>query len=150
MIAGTLYLIRVNIRKPITLSQVGFMVNTAGSGTSTGSFGGVYSSSGTLLSGSADAAAYYSAGGVQAIPLTTPQALAAGTYVWFAYLVNLSSSQPHLYGWSVPVSDANFGFGAASQYRFATNGTLITALPPAITPSSNSNSGAEQLWVYGD
>ena len=147
MIAGTLYLLQVRIRYAITASKLWFIESAAGSGASTGSFGGLYSSAGTLLTGSADAGTAFTGGFAQSITLTTPQALAAGSFVWAALLVNLATTQPTLRsvggGSAVP---GNLNLGAAS-FRNAVNGTGLTALPASITPSSNTGTGALPFWV---
>jgi hypothetical protein len=143
--AGTLYLSKLSIRNPVLISDLWFGLATAGTGTSTGSFAGLYSSSGALLSGSSDIASQLTgtAGGIE-IPLTTPQLITSG-FVWAAIMSNLSSSQPLLsrgQGGSLP----NLNLTAAN-FRFAINGTLLSALPASITPSSNAGTGGINLWA---
>jgi hypothetical protein len=147
MIAGTIYLMKLTIRRNMTISNIWILVNSAGSGTSTGSFAGLYSSAGTLLSGSADIAAKLTATGPQEIALTTPQALTAGTFVWVALVSNLSSTQPGLHGADASANQPNVNLTAAT-YRFATNGTG-TSLPGSITPASNSQTAALTMWAAG-
>ena len=147
LIAGTLYLVKLPIRTAMTISNLVVVVSTAGGGTSTTSFAGLYSPSGTLLTGSSDVGTPLKSGGPATLPLTTPQALAAGSFVWGALLVNLGTTQPTLLkGGSITNGSANIGL-AATAYRWAVNGTLLSALPsPSITPASNTATGALTVW----
>jgi hypothetical protein len=150
MVAGTLYLLRLNIRAAITITNICVVVTTAGNNTggSTGTFAGLYNSAGTLLSGSADVAGSLTSGGIKQLALTTPQALAAATFVWAALLVNLGTTQPTLARTAVPRFEVMNGVSAAGSFRVAANGTLLTALPsPSITPGSNTATGAQAFWV---
>lgn len=143
--AGTVYLVRYNVRYAHTITNIVFRVSSGSSGASTGSFVGVYSSAGTLLSGSADTGAI--AAGVRSVALTTPQAVTAGTFVWIAILVNFATTQPSLS--SVAANSAgmlNWNLSAANL-RCAVNGTGVTALPsPSITPGSNATAGALPIF----
>jgi len=141
-IAGTLYLLRINARAPITVSNVWFYVTAGGTGASSGSYVGLYSSSGTLLSGSSDIGSTLTSSGKQGGALTTPQTLTAGSFYWCAFLVNLASTQPTLARSAVASAGLpNIGLTAAS-YRMGVNGTGLTSLPSSVTPSSNSLTGA--------
>lgn len=151
--AGALYLTRLYARQPVTISNLWFGITVSGAGVSTGTFIGLYSSAGTLLTGSADvggpgngtfATPFESA----KIPLSTPTAVAAGAFVWAAMLINLGTTMPTLYraltdGQFVNLSDWN----GVSKARFCVNGTGLTALPATITPASNSNTNARSWWV---
>lgn len=143
MTAGNLYLVKIPIRQAITATFVWWDISGSASGASTGTFTGLYSSSGTLLSGSSDVAASLVAGPAK-LTLTTPQSLSAGTFVWAALLVNLSSTQPTPFR-SIPASFANLNLTAAN-YAAATNGSSLTSLPGSITPSSNSQGAAQYYW----
>jgi hypothetical protein len=148
LIAGTQYLMRFDIRFPLKLSSLWFLVATAGSGASTGSFCGLYNSAGTLLTGSADIAASLTSTGTPSPALTTPQVLTAGTFVWAVILSNLATTQPQLRsGAGSTGSPANVGLTAAFS-RWATNGTGRTTLAASITPSANSTSGLT-FWCGG-
>ena len=57
LVAGTLYLARLNVRVATTITNLFYGVSVIGVGASTGSFAGLYSAAGALLSGSADIAA---------------------------------------------------------------------------------------------
>lgn len=146
-IAGTLYLQKIPIRVALTATNIWFLISSAGSGASTGSFTGLYSSAGSLLSGTADIAASITATGAKSVALTTPQSLAAGSFVWAAFLVNLATTQPtpRSIAASSPAA-VNLNL-AAAVLRTAVNGTGLTALPASITPSSNTATGALPFWI---
>ena len=135
--AGTLYLARVDVRYGFTATYIWFGISTGGSGASTGSYVGLYSSSGGLLSGSSDIGSSITSSGNKQIALTTPQALTAGTFVWVAFLCNLATTQATPRAGSLAL---NIGLSAAT-YRAASNGTSLTSLS-SITPSSNSSANA--------
>lgn len=147
--AGTVYLSKLIARSAITITNIWLGLVTAGTGASTGSFVGLYSSAGTLLSGSSDIASSLTGttGGISNA-LTTPQSVAAGAFVWVALLTNLASTQPTVgRGAAMGASTtANMGLTAAT-YRFAINGTGLTSLPSSITPSSNGAPSGSDLWV---
>lgn len=148
-VAGTIYLAKLPVRYNFTATNVWFNVTVAAVGASSGSFVGLYSSSGTLLTGSSD---------LGALPLgfaerafTTPQALTAGTFVWVALLVNYASTQPTLRAMlSAPgptnnIQNLNL---TAANFRSAVpaGGTTQTALLGSFTPSSNTATGALPFW----
>jgi hypothetical protein len=148
MIAGTVYLMKLTARSAFTVTNIWLGLQTAGSGTSTGCYVGLYSSTGSLLSGSSDiAASLTGTTGPISNPLTTPQAVAAGSSVWVAVLCNLGTTQATLYksaGVAPGLGNVNL---IAANYRFAVNGTLQTSLPGSITPSSNAAPGGAQFWA---
>jgi len=146
--AGTLYLVKLPVRAPLTITSLMFLVSTIAAGTSTTSFAGLYSPSGSLLTGSSDIGTPLKSGGAQSLPLTTPQALTPGVtpFVWAALLVNFGTTQPTLFkGASMTNNVPNAGLTAAT-FRWATNGTGLSALPGSITPASNSSAAALSLW----
>lgn len=145
--AGTLYLAKWPVRSAVTVANVAFEVSAIAVGASTGTFAGLYSSAGALLSGSADVNAQFLAQGPAICPLTTPQALAAGGFVWAALLVNFATTQPTLLKGATATGNVpNIGLTPAT-YRFAVNGTGLAALPGSITPASNSAGGLLSLWA---
>ena len=152
--AGTVYLTKLPIRFPTTITNLIFGLAVAGSGASTGSFAGVYNSAGTLLSGSADIATQLTgAVGPITVPLTSAQvftAAPAAGFVWAAVVENLAVTQASLTragGAGAGVMPfLNMGL-AASVYRFATNGTGQTTLPASITPASNAQTSNFCIWA---
>jgi hypothetical protein len=144
--AGTVYLNRVNIRVTQTYSTAWWLTSAAGTGASTGSFVGLYSSAGTLLTSSSDIASKLTSTGAQSQNFTTPQSLTAGTFVWVALVVNLATTQPQLRCSAINVpATLNLNLTAAN-FRSATNGTGQTSLPGPITPSSNTSGTANSIW----
>lgn len=148
--AGTVYLVKLTARQALTITNIILITTAAGSGTSTGSFVGVYSSAGGApLSGSADLVTpFTAAAGPQTCALTTPQAVAAGAFVWVAILSNLTVTQPTFAkGISTTggIGGANVGLTAATL-RFAVNGTVQTSLP-TIVAASNTQTNASDIWV---
>ena len=147
--AGTLYLRKLSVRSAVLISNIWFVVVTAGVGASTGSFVGLYSSAGTLLSGSADIGGALTAVAAPSNALTTPQQLAAGTFVWVGILVNLATTQPTLARNNSINAASNIG-QAAATFRTAVNGTGLSTLPASITPGSNLQPNSGTLWVGGN
>jgi hypothetical protein len=146
--AGIMYLMKLSIHTSMTLSYLWWFILSAGSGASTGSYTGIYSSSGTLLSGSSDIASYLTSTNGQKIPLTTPQNLSAGTYLWAALLTNLATTQPSIGKSNAPTWQININLSSATL-RVGTYGTGQTSLPSSITTSSISNGNSYGFWVGG-
>ena len=125
----------------MTISNTWWIVSTVGSGSSTGTYTGLYAASswsgvtaGQLLTGSSDIASSLTTSNT-AQALTTPQSLPAGVSVWAAILSNYATTQVTLFRGAG--NGGNIGL-TATNYRFAINGTSITSLPSTITPSSNA------------
>lgn len=134
--AGTLYLAAVYISRSVTVSKIYWGINSAGSGATAGqNFVGLYKSDGTLLA-SAGVDSAVTATGMQTTTISAT-ALTPGLY-WVAFLFN-ATGMPQIYrAQDLNATLLNGGILSASSYRFATNGTGLTALPSPITPSSNT------------
>lgn len=151
MVAGTQYLAKLTARTTTLISNLWFGLQVAGSGTSTGSFAGLISPAGAVLTSSADIDAQLTgATGPFSVPMTTPQTVTAGNFVWAVILQNLSVTQATL---AKGVGGAGGGGLAdvnliAANYRFAVNGTLLSAIT-AITPSANQPTTLD-WWVGGN
>jgi hypothetical protein len=146
MTAGTLYLARLPVRAAITITNLIFEVSAVAVGASAGTFAGLYSSAGVLLSGSADVNGSFLAAGPATCALSAPQSLAAGGFVWAALLANFATTQPTLLKGATATGNVpNVGLSAAA-YRFAVNGTVLASLPGSVTPASNSAAGLLTLW----
>jgi hypothetical protein len=135
--AGTLYLVRINITKAMTVSNVFWPVASAGTGASTQTFTGLYAFTGTLLVGSADISAQLSVTPALC-PLSAPQAFTAGGFIWAGLLCNYATTQPALFrtggAGSLTFYDA---FNNSSSFRYATHNVGgLTALPGTVTPTS--------------
>lgn len=151
-IAQSLYLLKIWIRQPFTATNLLLDCQTIAAGTSTQSFCGLWNSSGTLLTSSADIGSTFLSTGVKTLPFTTPQALTVGMgFVWTGFVFNMSVTQPKLRCATGTTLDsalaANFNLSAAN-FAAAINGTAVTALAN-ITPSANAQSANSCNWWAG-
>ena len=145
--SGVLYCYKLIARQAQTWSTLWFLLSTAGTGTDTGSFAGLYSADGqTLFSGSASIAGQLKGTlGPISVNLTTPKAVTAGTAYYAVLLENLGGTQPQLRAGSA-------GTTAPPQLNLAASalasGTVLsgqTSLPSSFTPGSMA--AAAQAWV---
>jgi hypothetical protein len=145
--AGTVYITRLTMRVATTVTNLWFGLATVGSGTSSGSYAGLYSSAGVLLSGSADCASQFTTaiGGIE-VPLTTPQAVAAGSFVWAAVMSNLASTQPTLFKGGTEFLFPSTGL-PTTQSRSGVIGTTQTSLPASFTPSAIASNAGLNPWA---
>jgi hypothetical protein len=140
LIAGTLYLQRIELRAATTITNLWFSILAAGVGASTGSFVGLWNSSGTLLTGSADVGAAFVSGtlGWQSFPLSTPQAFTAGGFIWAGVLCNLATTQVQLSRLANSSNEAIGGPASGpSTLRWAQRAAFGTALA-SFSPASNA------------
>jgi len=148
--AGTVFLMKLQIRFAMTISALRFQAIGSASGTDNVVVG-LYSPAGVLLTGSGNVGAQFVTPNQANIscPLTTPQSLAAGTWVWAAILSNQggggTQAQPQR-AFSASAATRSLNLTPATA-RFAINGTGQTALPLSITPASNIISGSLDIWV---
>jgi Pectate lyase superfamily protein len=144
---GVVRLCRVEIRQATTITNVLMSIPaTSGSGLTTSeNFAGLYSSSGTLLSATADQTTNWGSTGLKTMALTSAQAVAPGVY-YVGFVANAGTSAPSfLVGSTQAASVLNAGLTAATA-RYATNGTGVTTLPASITMSGVTTSGTS-YWV---
>lgn len=144
--AGVMYLIKVNVRVAISVTNVSYYVFTAGATLTSGQcFAGLYNSAGTLIGTSADQSAAWTSTGLKTTALTGgPFAVSAG-FVWVAFLFN-GTTAPSLVRNGTPNGNIlNSGF-TVSTARFASSGSALTSLPSTITPGSNTLNTI-QWWV---
>lgn len=147
--SGTIYLVRVNIRQAMSVTNVILYLGTVGATLTAGdSFAGLYAgqtagafTAGQRIGVSVDQAASWSTGGnansYLTIPLSGgPFSLPAGIGWAWAAMCSTGTTPP---SWgrnsNTNPAAANTGLAAASA-RYATNGSG-TSLPSTITPSSN-------------
>ncbi|MFG2970914.1 glycosyl hydrolase family 28-related protein [Streptomyces sp. NPDC048288] len=147
-VSGTLYLARVTLRYATTISKLAVAIATAASGvTANQNFLALIDSTGTIRAATAAGAidTALASSGLLNQAVVTPYAAPAGTY-WVAFL-NVATT-PATLGRSsgLSLTIANGGL-TASNYRFATNGSGLTALPGSITPGSNSLTNAFTMWA---
>lgn len=147
VIAGNLYLVRVNIAAAVTVTKIYWWVANTGSGATTNqNLVGLYDSAGTLLA-SANVDASFSSATLKTTTIAAT-ALSAGAFYWVGMLFNASVTPTltRASGWSGVDTAANLGLTAAT-YRFAKNGTGRTALPSPLTPGSNTGTDFAGPWA---
>lgn len=142
-VAGTLYLMRVPVRRSATTTAIGVSVITAGSGlTASQNLAGLYNSSGTLLATSADQSGVWNSIGYKQITLS--QAVTAGQAYYIALLTNGTTPPQFLRGNSQSSSTINFNLASGSG-RFVNFTGPFTALPASVTLSS-ANTDNNARW----
>ena len=144
---GVLYLVRVNIAAPVTVTRLYWWVGNQGSSPTAGrNEVGLYASNGTLLAATNVDSAITSTGlKTTVIP---GQALAASAFYWVGLVFNAAvpPTLTRASGWTGVGQAANLGLTAAT-YRFAVNGSGRTALPASITPAANTTPDIAGPWV---
>ena len=145
---GTVYLVRLNLRRATVIGHVAYYLNSAAvAPVANQNYVGVYSPAGTLLGSSAAGAAdSRNSTGLNLCPLASAVAAPAG-FVWAAYLFNAGTPASFLLYEGIPGASSvwNNPLGTAGA-RLATNGTGRTTLASTITPSANSTSGMTGMW----
>lgn len=142
LVNGRIYLVRMNVRRAATVSTVWWSIATPGATPTAGqNWVGLYSSSGARLA-TTNVDASVAGSGAQATAIT-PQSLAAGTFVWAAFVFNAATPPTVVRGASFE-STPNVNL-PATALRSAVNGSGTT-LPASITPGSNTTSNAITLF----
>lgn len=137
LIAGSQYLFRITVRVPTLISSLWFLPSVAGVGASTGTFAGLLSPAGALLTTSADCAAALSATAPAQVAMGTPQLAQPGAPLIGALVVNQATSQVNLRcGVGATGGPVNVGLTAANA-RYAINGTGLAAIT-AFAPGANN------------
>lgn len=144
---GTVYLSKVHIPDDVAITKVYWWVTTAGVTATAGqNWVGLYSPAGTRLATTGVDASITSTG----LKTTTIAStnLTAGSFVWVAMVFNAATAP------TIARATGNGGLATAvnagltsGTYRFATNGTVQTTLPAAITPGSNTAAGFAGPWA---
>lgn len=144
--AGTIYLNKVIVRQQVSVGNVVYTINVAGSGLTAGqNFLGLYNSSGTQVAVTGEQATNWGTAGTKTTALVGgPFTLAAGFY-YVAFLSNGTTPPSFMRANGGSGSAVNYGL-SASAFRFATNATGQTTLPSSLTLSSNATS-AFAFWV---
>jgi Polysaccharide deacetylase len=142
--AGTLGVARVHVPVAVTVTNVLLYVSTAGSGLTSGqNLAGLYNSSGTLLSGTADQTSAWASTGLKTIALTSSQAVAAGDY-YIGFFAN-GTTPPLFARAAASGSVVNVGLSVANS-RFATGVTGNTTTMPA-SMGTLSPTGTTSFWA---
>lgn len=141
--SGVLYLSKIKIvNRATVVTNLLTSIATAGAGlTASQNFMGLYNSSGTLLSGTAELSGVFNSTGLKTIALTTPQTLAVGTY-YIAWLTNATTTQVTLSAGgnsstAAAVLSAGLGLTASRSLSY---GTTQTALPANVALGSAGQS----------
>lgn len=130
--AGVLEVVRVPLLGGGSLSKVFFQVSGAGSGLTAGEcFIGVYDDNGNLIGQSADLSTTLASAGNKTVSLTAATTtLTPGAFVDVALLWN-GTTGPTIRGIN-GTGMLNLGLTAVADYRYATAGSGLTALPATL------------------
>lgn len=142
-VSGTLYLVKLMIRRAVTVDTLAWVVSTPAVTPTAGQNSvGLYSSAGTrLVSANVDASTTSSGSKLTAIGAT---ALTPG-FVWAAFLFNAATPPVLLRGSSFESSPSiNLPNSAG---RAVVNGAGLTALPASVTPASGTTAGCLTFWA---
>jgi hypothetical protein len=142
--AGVIHLARIRLPRAVTVTGMHLYLTNAGSGL-TNCFAGLYDSAGTRRAVTANEATNWAGTGLRSPAFTASYAATAGLY-WLAILIG---------GTPPSIARAAMGGGyvgmttigqSASDYRSATTGSSLTALPTSITPASLT-AYSHMLWA---
>ncbi|MCP9209656.1 hypothetical protein [Streptomyces cucumeris] len=147
--AGYIYLLKVMVRQPATLTKINMVVGTAGSTLTSGqNLAGLYDTSGTRRAITADLSTTWTSAGNKTINFTSSYSAAAGAY-YLALVFNGTSSPVFACGSTLGAAftpgNANLSSGSYRFCRSPANGN--TSLPVNITlsgytPDANNLYGA--------
>jgi hypothetical protein len=140
---GTMYVVKLMIRRPTTISNLWYVVTGAAvTPTASQNWIGLYNSAGTRLA-QADIGTALTSSGTKSQAIT-PQAVTAG-FVWVAILGNAATPATLIRG-SSGESSPNINLPTAER-RSAIAGTGLTALPASFTPSTLTTSNSLTLFA---
>lgn len=145
---GTLYLMKVVPQQGGTVNNIIVTVGSSTPATLTAgqNFAALYDDTGTQIAITADQSSVWTSGGVKTMPLTAPVVVQGGRNYFVALLSNGSPAAAFVRSNSGTVTTPNAALSSAA-YRFAVNGTLLTAMPASVTLASNSGTNAQPFWV---
>src|SRR5579859_252468 len=142
MVAGTVYAMRIDIKRQITVTNLWYWVTSAAATAVVGeNFIGIYNSAGTQLAKAGIDSLLTANAQNATITATT---LAPGTY--YVLMVVNATTMPSLARSAATVSMCDINT-ATSLLRFAVNATAQTALPSPATLGSNVATNAFPFWV---
>ncbi|MEU6635701.1 hypothetical protein [Streptomyces rochei] len=147
-VGGSVYLIRVKLRKATTISKIVLMTVVAGSGlTANQNYAGLYTSSGTRVAVTANqSSAWTTANNTLSMSLTSSYSAAAGDY--YVAFVSNGSTRPGFVcattlGATRTPGNANLSSGG---YRYCIGATGQTSLPSSLSIAS-ATPDANAYWV---
>ncbi|MFD9920661.1 hypothetical protein ACFWXR_14405 [[Kitasatospora] papulosa] len=147
-VGGSVYLVRIFLRKVATVSKVVLMTVSAGSGlTANQSYAGLYTASGARVGVTASqSSAWTTANNTLSMALTSPYSAAAGSY-YVAFVSNGATRPGFVCGTSQGTTrtagNANL---SASGYRYCIGATGQTSLPTSLSITS-ATPDANSYWV---
>lgn len=132
--------VRASATSPVSISNVGITVTTAGVTLTVGqNFAGIYSSTGTLLATSADQAVNWQSTGFKDMAMTAPAAITTDTDVYVALLCRGTTGPTLARGANVAVGPEMLNWNqTAATARYSTLATAATTLPASITLASRT------------
>lgn len=134
---GRVYLSKIKVNAPVTVSNMHYHVETAGTSLTAGQcFVGLYDSSGNRVAVSSDQATAMASTGAKTAAFTASAALSVG-YYYAAFLANGAGTVPNVSGGSGNSGVASNNLSTAAS-RSLNTGTGNTSLPTAITMASQS------------
>lgn len=141
LVAGTVYMARVDIASPMTFSTITTGTIAAAVLTAAQNFAGIYDSTGTRVAVTADQSAAWAAAGEKNMAVTAPYVAAAGTY-YVAFLSNGGTPLAPMRSAANANSAAFINHGlTVSNARWTTGPTAQTTLPASITMGTRTLSG---------
>lgn len=143
---GTVYLTKIHVSTPVTVTKLYWWVTTIGATATAGqNWVGLYNAAGTRLA-TTGVDADITTTGLKTTTITG-QALVPGFY-WVAMVFNAGTAPTiaRATGSAGLTTALNMGLTAA-QFRYAINGTAQTTLPATITPASNVGTGFGGPWA---
>jgi len=146
--SGTVYMVRVTLAAPATLSTLTLGIFTAQVTPTAGqNFAGLYDTAGTLLAVTADQSAVWNSVGEKNMAFTAPYAAPAGDY-YLAFVNNAGTAMAiHRSTAATTATTDMINHGmTASNARWTTGPTAQTSLPASITMASRTLSGVA-YWL---
>jgi hypothetical protein len=143
-------LVKCWVPENVTATNISIFMNAAAVTLDAGSNRmGIYNSSGTLLSQTADITAW-AGGGIKTVALGTPQSLtgSSSAYVWLAFMCS-AATPASFYRVSSIGSVPNFGMTASDGYRvgFLAQQTAGNPLPASFNPATDLTASTLTYWM---
>jgi hypothetical protein len=143
--SGALALSKVFIRTTKSVNTFWYAVTNVGAGLS-GTYVGLYNSSGVLIDQSLDQSTAMTSTGPKQAAMGVSHSLAPGWY-WVAFLVSAGTTMPTVArGTNAILGMGNMNLTAAT-YRFGAYGSSLSSLPGALTVGSITNVANGTVWA---
>lgn len=149
---GVGYVVKFTPQTSGPLSNVIMTVGStapAGALTTGQNFVAVFDSAGAQIAITGDQTTAWATSGVKTMALAAAPVVQAGKD-YYAFLLSNSAagtSAVFVRNNAGAVTTPNVGFASAASYRFATNGSGLTAVPTTLNLASNSGTGAQPWWM---